>query len=113
MVPVRSDWAEGDAFKLSRPESTRTRSGRGRSALRPLGFYLRCEPSLPTVCGLKQVETTGNPYMSKPPLTPEDLRELIAGLNRLARNLWWTWNQESQEIFQAGDQFREFFWRQW
>jgi starch phosphorylase len=38
--------------------------------------------------------------MSKTPLTPEQLTELIAGLNRLARNLWWTWNQESQEIFQ-------------
>ncbi|MFT5493396.1 MAG: starch phosphorylase [Limisphaerales bacterium] len=26
--------------------------------------------------------------------------DLIAGLNRLARNLWWTWNQEAQELFQ-------------
>ncbi len=25
---------------------------------------------------------------------------MIAGLKRLAGNLWWTWNQESQEIFQ-------------
>lgn len=24
----------------------------------------------------------------------------MAGLQRLARNLWWTWNQEAQEIFQ-------------
>jgi glucan phosphorylase len=39
-------------------------------------------------------------FMSKKPLTPSELTELIAGLNRLARNLWWTWNQESQEIFQ-------------
>jgi glycogen phosphorylase len=38
--------------------------------------------------------------MSKKPLTPNELTDLIAGLNRLARNLWWTWNQESQEIFQ-------------
>src|ERR1041385_4407015 len=38
--------------------------------------------------------------MSKKPLTPVELTELITGLNRLARNLWWTWNQESQEIFQ-------------
>ena len=38
--------------------------------------------------------------MSKKPLTPGELTELIAGLNRLARNLWWTWSQESQEIFQ-------------
>ena len=38
--------------------------------------------------------------MSMKPLTPGELTALIAGLNRLARNLWWTWNQESQEIFQ-------------
>ena len=38
--------------------------------------------------------------MSMKPLTPGELTELITGLNRLARNLWWTWNQESQEIFQ-------------
>ena len=25
--------------------------------------------------------------------------ELVAGLNRLARNLWWTWDQEAQELF--------------
>jgi starch phosphorylase len=38
--------------------------------------------------------------MSKKPLTPSELTGLIQGLHRLARNLWWTWNQESQEIFQ-------------
>src|SRR6266536_392999 len=38
--------------------------------------------------------------MDKKPLSPGELTELIVGLNRLARNLWWTWNQESQEIFQ-------------
>src|SRR6266498_3354060 len=37
--------------------------------------------------------------MSKKPLAPGEVTELIAGLNRLARNLWWTWNQEAQEIF--------------
>ena len=37
--------------------------------------------------------------MTKKPLTSSELTELIVGLNRLARNLWWTWNQESQEIF--------------
>src|SRR5258708_8435612 len=39
-------------------------------------------------------------FMTKKPLSPSELTELIVGLNRLARNLWWTWNQESQEIFQ-------------
>jgi starch phosphorylase len=38
--------------------------------------------------------------MSKKPLTESELTEMIQGLHRLARNLWWTWNQESQEIFQ-------------
>lgn len=37
--------------------------------------------------------------MTKKPLTSEELRELILGLNKVARNLWWTWNQEAQEIF--------------
>ncbi len=38
--------------------------------------------------------------MNKTPRTPAELTELTVGLNRLARNLWWTWNQEAQEIFQ-------------
>jgi glycogen phosphorylase len=38
--------------------------------------------------------------MTKQPLTSAELKELIAGLNRLARNLWWTWNQGAQEVFQ-------------
>ncbi|HEY3853501.1 MAG TPA: alpha-glucan family phosphorylase [Verrucomicrobiae bacterium] len=38
--------------------------------------------------------------MSKTALTPEELTKIIADLNRLARNIWWTWNQGAQEIFQ-------------
>src|SRR5947209_19882980 len=38
--------------------------------------------------------------MRKKPLTNEELRELTVGLNKLARNLWWTWSQEAQEVFQ-------------
>src|SRR6516164_1410324 len=38
--------------------------------------------------------------MTKKPLTNEELTLLTAGLNRLARNLWWTWDQEAQEVFQ-------------
>ena len=38
--------------------------------------------------------------MTTKPLTGEELKQLTAGLNKLARNLWWTWNQEAQEIFQ-------------
>lgn len=38
--------------------------------------------------------------MTTTPLSSSQLTELIHGLNRLAHNLWWTWNQEAQEIFQ-------------
>ena len=38
--------------------------------------------------------------MTKKPLTTEELTELTTGLNKLARNLWWTWDQEAQDIFQ-------------
>src|SRR6266478_751364 len=36
----------------------------------------------------------------KQPLTNEQLTELTVGLNELAHNLWWTWDQEAQDIFQ-------------
>src|SRR5271165_2179612 len=38
--------------------------------------------------------------MTKKALTRDELTQLTDGLNRLARNLWWTWNQGAQEIFQ-------------
>ena len=38
--------------------------------------------------------------MSDKPLTAREVDELVSGLHRLARNLCWTWSQESQEIFQ-------------
>src|SRR5260221_8170004 len=38
--------------------------------------------------------------MAPKPLTSEELAELSSGLNRLARNLWWTWDEGAQEIFQ-------------
>ena len=34
------------------------------------------------------------------PLTGAEVNELIAGLNKLSRNLWWSWHQEAQDIFQ-------------
>ena len=36
----------------------------------------------------------------KKPLTGAELNELIAGLNKLSRNIWWCWNQEAQDLFQ-------------
>src|SRR5438477_8287992 len=38
--------------------------------------------------------------MTKKPLTSAELDELTRGLNKLAHNLWWTWDQEAQEVFQ-------------
>jgi starch phosphorylase len=38
--------------------------------------------------------------MNNRPLSPAEASEIIVDLNRIARNLWWTWNQEAQEIFQ-------------
>src|SRR6187399_3320866 len=37
--------------------------------------------------------------MAKQPHTPAELKKLAAGLNKLARNLWWTWDQKAQELF--------------
>lgn len=37
--------------------------------------------------------------MTHTPLESNELTGLISGLNRVARNLWWAWSQEAQEIF--------------
>jgi starch phosphorylase len=37
--------------------------------------------------------------MNRAPLSPAEITELTLGLNRLARNLWWTWSQEAQDVF--------------
>lgn len=37
--------------------------------------------------------------MTNLPISANVITELVTGLNRLARNLWWTWNQEAQELF--------------
>ena len=34
------------------------------------------------------------------PLTAAEVTDRIAGLHRVAKNLWWTWNQEAQDVFQ-------------
>src|SRR2546421_9422525 len=38
--------------------------------------------------------------MNKPHFSASEITEMALGLNRLARNIWWTWNQEAQEVFQ-------------
>src|SRR5271165_1984199 len=37
--------------------------------------------------------------MADTPLNLGELKELATGLNKLARNIWWTWDQEAQELF--------------
>ncbi len=37
--------------------------------------------------------------MMKKPLTVAELNELVAGLQKLSRNLWWSWDQEAQDFF--------------
>ncbi len=37
--------------------------------------------------------------MATQPLSANELTEIISGLHRVSRNLWWTWNQEAQEFF--------------
>jgi glycogen phosphorylase len=43
---------------------------------------------------------TTNQIMTKKPLTVTEATEMVAGLNKLARNIWWTWNQDAQDLFQ-------------
>ena len=38
--------------------------------------------------------------MTKKPLTVVELDELVARLHKLSRNLWWSWDQEAQDLFQ-------------
>jgi glycogen phosphorylase len=57
-------------------------------------IYLRCSGKLHTVTPGKITES-----MSTKPLTGDELTELTTGLQKLARNLWWTWDQEAQEVF--------------
>ena len=32
--------------------------------------------------------------------TQNQIEVTVVGLNRLARNLWWTWNQDAQDVFE-------------
>ncbi len=33
------------------------------------------------------------------PLSNAELNEIVAGLKKMSRNLWWSWNQEAQDFF--------------
>lgn len=38
--------------------------------------------------------------MATKPTSQTEITELVNGLNKMARNLWWTWDQEAQELFE-------------
>jgi len=38
--------------------------------------------------------------MTQKPFSANEINDMAVGLNRLARNLWWTWDQEAQDLFQ-------------
>ena len=38
--------------------------------------------------------------MTKNPLSVAELDDLVARLKKLSRNLWWSWDQEAQDLFQ-------------
>ena len=38
--------------------------------------------------------------MTRKPLASAELQALVTGLNKLSRNLWWSWDQEAQDLFQ-------------
>jgi starch phosphorylase len=38
--------------------------------------------------------------MTRTPLTVAELNDLVAGLKKLSRNIWWCWDQEAQDLFQ-------------
>ncbi len=38
--------------------------------------------------------------MTREPLAAAELNELVAGLKKLSRNIWWCWDQEAQDLFQ-------------
>ncbi len=37
--------------------------------------------------------------MTRKPLSVAELDELVAELHKLSRNLWWSWDQEAQDLF--------------
>src|SRR5215204_1073568 len=68
----------------------------------PPGIFLlppRMRPT--TVCPRQIGGVTHNPgTMANAPLPHNEINTLVEGLNRLACNLWSTWDQDTLEIFQ-------------
>ncbi|MDX2129800.1 MAG: alpha-glucan family phosphorylase [Chloroherpetonaceae bacterium] len=54
----------------------------------------------------KQTKSSSKPVKSvsnksKPKGTASSVADLISGLKSLAKNMWWSWNVEAQEVFEA------------
>src|ERR1039457_6392839 len=81
----------------------RTCSGKFFRMLRHTGCRGECKFCLHNGARFITSSAQGNfskQRMTRKPLSGAELNELVAGLNKLAHNLWWTWNQEAQDLFQ-------------
>jgi starch phosphorylase len=58
------------------------------------GFYLLLPAPLSTVRAFRK-------NLMATPLTKAELDVLVTGLHRVSKNLWWTWDQDAQEVFNA------------
>src|SRR5688572_28790380 len=64
--------------------------------------FLFCTPhdDATTFAPRRTVAPSHDPgIMENTPLPPNDINALVEGLNRLACNLWGTWDQDTLEIF--------------
>src|SRR5690242_15878050 len=66
----------------------------------PEGFLRPEVTCLQTAERLQPARVVSDRTMQNLTIAPSEVTEMVLGLNRLARNLWWTWSQEAQEIFQ-------------
>src|SRR6516162_10274515 len=67
-------------------------------ARRPSFYLLRLRFHFSFV--FRRLNTGGRHIQMNNPLSNAELNEIVAGLKKLSRNLWWTWNQEAQDFFQ-------------
>src|SRR6185312_7015880 len=45
------------------------------------------------------VMSAGEILIMSKTLSGSELNDLVAGLHKLSRNLWWTWDQDAQDLF--------------
>jgi len=76
----------------------------GRGMRRKDGAAIPLEPASNPVlgCNLHGMAIAPDRHcivMATPPLTASEVQDLVNGLGRMARNLWWSWDQDAQDIF--------------